>query len=91
MHAAAPGVKGRYRIFLFVETAAAASQRGKLYQETISKSISSAENEKYAAETVRDAIYYIEFIQVYYYNIIYSQIVYYYNKIYSHIVYYTLY
>lgn len=76
MHAAAPGVKGRYRIFLFVETAAA-SRRGKLYQETISKSISSVENEKWAAETVRDAIYYIEFIQVYYYNIIYLHIVYY--------------
>jgi len=53
MHAAA-GVKGRYRIFLFVETAAAAaSQRGKLYQETISKSILFAENEKCAAETAR--------------------------------------
>jgi len=50
MHAAA-GIKGRYRIFLFVETAAAAaSQRGKLYQETISKSISLAENKKCAAE-----------------------------------------
>jgi len=49
MHAAA-GIKGRYRIFLFVETAAAASQRGKLYQETISKSISFVENKKCAVE-----------------------------------------
>jgi len=51
MHAAA-GVKGRYRIFLFVETVAAASQRRKLYQETISKSISFAENEKCTTVTI---------------------------------------